>query len=94
MTFMQVTKARHPTSAACSKTVKSRCSEMQTSRSIVSGGEPSVLMEKEVLSLSDEERKSLLQKAGIMNIAIDSAQVLAIKAGLAIPWNRMRLLRR
>ena len=67
---------------------------MQTSRSIVSGGEPSVLMEKEVLSLSDEERKSLLQKAGIMNIAIDSAQVLAIKAGLAIPWNKMRLLRR
>mgnify|MGYP003417429548 FL=1 len=67
---------------------------MQTSRSIVSGGEPSVLMEKEVLSLSDKERKSLLQKAGIMNIAIDSAQVLAIKAGLAIPWNKMRLLRR
>ena len=29
--------------------------------------------------------KSLLQKAGIMNIAIDSAQVLTIKAGLAIP---------
>ena len=67
---------------------------MQTSRSIVSGGEPYVLMEKEVLSLSDKERKSLLQKAGIMNIAIDSAQVLAIKAGLAIPWNKMRLLRR
>jgi hypothetical protein len=67
---------------------------MQTSRSIVSGGEPSVLIEKEVLSLSDKERKSLLQKAGIMNIAIDSAQVLAIKAGLAIPWNKMRLLRR
>ncbi|KAL5516703.1 hypothetical protein EMCRGX_G002107 [Ephydatia muelleri] len=67
---------------------------MQTARSIVSGGEPSDLMEKEVLTLSDEERKSLLQKAGITNVAIDSAQVLAIKAGLAIPWNKMRLLRR
>ena len=43
-----------------------------------------------MLTLSDEEWKSLLQKA---NIAIDSAQVLAIKAGMAIPWNRMRLLR-
>ena len=32
---------------------------MQTARSIVSGGEPSDLMEKEVLTLSDEERKSL-----------------------------------
>ena len=67
---------------------------MQTARSIVSGREPSDLMEKEVLTLSDEERKSLLQKAGITNVAIDSAQVLAIKAGLAIPWNKMRLLRR
>ena len=67
---------------------------MQTARSIVSGGESSDLMEKEVLTLSDEERKSLLQKAGITNVAIDSAQVLAIKAGLAIPWNKMRLLRR
>ena len=67
---------------------------MQTARSIFSGGEPSDLMEKEVLTLSDEERKSLLQKAGITNVAIDSAQVLAIKAGLAIPWNKMRLLRR
>ena len=48
---------------------------MKTARSIVSGGEPSDLMEKEVLTLSDEERKSLLQKAAITNVAIDSAQV-------------------
>ena len=67
---------------------------MQTVRSIISGGESSVLMENEVLTLSDEERKSLLQKAGISNIAIGSAEVLAIKAGMAILWNRMRLLRR
>ena len=67
---MHVTKARHLTSAACSRTVKSKCSEMQTSRSIVSGGGPSAVMEKEVLTLSDKERKSLLQKAGIMTIAI------------------------
>ena len=66
---------------------------MQTVRSIISGGESSVLMENEVLTLSDEERKSLLQTAGISNIAIGSAEVLAIKAGMAIPWNRMRLLR-
>ncbi|KAL5481525.1 hypothetical protein EMCRGX_G021706 [Ephydatia muelleri] len=94
MTFMHVTKARHLTSAACSKTVKTRRAEMQTARSIVSGGEPSALMEEEVLTLSDEERMSLLQKAGITNIAIDSVQVLAIKVGMAIPWNGLRQLRR
>ena len=38
--------------------------------------------------------RSRLQKAGISNIAIGSAtKVLAINVGLAIPWNRMRLLR-
>ena len=46
-----------------------------------------------MLTLSDEERKSLSQKAGISNIGIGSAEVLAIKADMAIPWNRMRLLR-
>eukprot|EP00731_Ephydatia_muelleri_P029824 Em0021g347a len=69
-------KSQQPTTAACSRTVKTRCAEMQ---SIISGGKSSVLMENE--------------KAGISNNAISSAEVLAIKAGMAIPWNRMRLLR-
>ena len=54
---MHVTKA----SAACSRTVKSSCSEMQTSRSIVNGGEPAVLMEKEVLTLSEREEVSFAE---------------------------------
>ena len=84
---MHETNAQHLTSAACSRTVKTRCSEIQTARSIVNGGEPSALMEKEVLTLSDEV---FIARAGIMSIAIDSAQILAIKASLAIPRNRMR----
>ena len=38
---------------------------MQTMRSIVSGREPSALIQNEVLALNDEERIALLQKAGI-----------------------------
>ena len=83
----------HPTTAACSRTVKTRCSEMHTARNVISGGEPSALLESEVLTLNDEE-KSLLEKAGITNISIGPAEVLAIKTGLTIPWNRLRLLRR
>ena len=59
-----ITKARHPTIAACSRTVRTRCSEMHTARSVISGGEPSTLLESEVLTLNDEEKKSLLEKAG------------------------------
>ena len=54
MTFMHITKARQPATAACSRTVN-LCAEMQTVRSIVSRREPSALMENEVLTLSDEE---------------------------------------
>ena len=71
MTFIQVT------TAVSSRTVKMRCSEMQTVRSIVSGGEPSALIQNEVLVLNDEERRALLQKAGISStIAIGAAEVL------------------
>ena len=92
MTFMQVTKTKQQTTAACSRTMKMRSSEMQRIRSIVSGGEASALIQKEV---SDEERQCLLATAGISSsIKIGPAQVLAIKAGLAIPWNKLRLLRR
>ena len=94
MIFMKLTKARHPTTAACSRTVKTRCSEMHIARNVISGGKPSALLESEVLTLNDEEKKSLLEKAGITNVSIRPAEVLAIKTGLTIPWNRLRLLRR
>ena len=68
---------------------------MQKIRGIVSGGEASALIQKEVLILSDEERRSLLDKAEISSsIELGAVEVLAIKAGLAIPWNKLRLLRR
>ena len=68
---------------------------MQKIRGIVRGGEASALIQKEVLILSEEERRSLLDKAGISSsIELGAAHVLAIKAGLAIPWNKLWLLRR
>ena len=88
---MHVTNAHNPTTTICTRTLKSRCSELQDIRRIVSGGEPSALLQSEVLSLSDKERKSLLKEAGISDeIKIGPAEVLAIKVGLAIPWNKLR----
>ena len=92
---MHVTRANQETTAACSRTVKMRCREMQKIRTVISGGEASALIQNEVLILSDEERPSLLDKAGISSsIEIGAAEVLAIKAGLALPWNKLRFLRR
>ena len=92
---MHVTNAHNLTTTICTRTLKSRCSKLQDIRRIVSGGEASAMLQSEVLSLSDEERKSLLKEAGISDeIKIGPAEVLAIKVGLAIPWNKIRLLRR
>eukprot|EP00731_Ephydatia_muelleri_P011193 Em0006g87a len=75
--------------------LKSRCSELQAIQRVVSGGQPSVLLQNEVLSLGDEQRRALLKEAGISDeIKIGPAEVLAIKVGLAIPWNKIRILRR
>ena len=94
MIFMKLTKAQHPTTATCSRTVKTICSEMQMARSVISGGDPSSLLESEVLTLNDEERQSLLEKAGIANVSIGPTEVLAIKTGIILPWYKLRLLRR
>ena len=64
---------------------------MQRIQSIVSE-EASALIQTEVLTLSDEEL--LASYASISSlIEIGPAQILAIKAGLAIPWNKLRLVR-
>ena len=42
-----------PPTAASSRTLKTRCSEMC---SVLSAGEPTALIQKEVLTLSDDER--------------------------------------
>ncbi|KAL5479715.1 hypothetical protein EMCRGX_G023281 [Ephydatia muelleri] len=63
-------------------------------RSVLSAGEPTALIQREVLTLSDDEKRALLDKAGISStIEIGAAEILEIKAGLAIPWNKLRLLK-
>ena len=44
---------------------------MQTMQNIVSGREPSALIQNEVLALNDEERRALLQKAGTCPEIVD-----------------------
>ena len=69
---------------------------MQMIRSVLSAEEPTALIQREVLTLSDDEKELYWpDKAGILStIEIGAAETLAIKAGLAIPWNKLRLLRR
>eukprot|EP00731_Ephydatia_muelleri_P011283 Em0006g177a len=95
VTFMRVTATHNVTKSASKRTLKRRCQEMSHVRDIVSGGEASTLLENEIKWMSDDEKHHLLVESGIaMDIKVSAEQGLAIKAGLAIPWHKLRHLRR
>ncbi len=50
-------------------------------------------LQMEVMAMPKEERQKLMTEAGV-GVEMDTTQVLAIKADLAIPWYRLRVLRR
>ena len=55
--------------------------------------ESSTFLRRELDYLSTSDRQILLQEAGIVS-AIGPGEALAIKAGLGMPWSKLRVLRR
>ncbi len=51
------------------------------------------LLQKEVHTLTKEERQTLLADGGF-GVEIPAEKGLAMKADLAIPWNKLRIIRR
>ncbi len=68
---------------------------MSEQRESISGGSDGAQkqLQLEVRALPKDQRQKLLTDAGV-GVAIDATQALAIKADLAIPWYRLRVLRR
>ena len=62
-------------------------------RSVVSGGDTRAQFQAEIKSLSNEERKELLGQVGLP-VIIPTDHALAMKADLALPWTKLRVLRR
>ena len=62
-------------------------------RKIVGGEGSSLILRKELELLDKDERSKLLQEAGITP-DIPPEQGLALKVDLAIPWNKLRVIRR
>ena len=66
---------------------------MQKVHDVVSQEEPSAQPQRELYYLTDEERHALLTEAGVVS-KIEAKEALAIKAGMGMPWAKLRLLRR
>ena len=91
--LVKVTKGRLPSADVCKKTVHRRCSELETIRGLVSSGSSSGQLMEEVRALTTAQRQQLLTDGGF-TIEIAAQKGLAMKADLAIPWNKLRVIRR
>ena len=57
----------------------------------MSGPAESVQLQEEMRQMSKEDREELLMSLH-RNTAVSPQQVLAFKADLAIPWNKLRIM--
>ena len=93
LTLVPISGCRVSSSAVCKKTLQRRSQQLSQVRSVVSGGDTSAQLQAEMKSLSAEERKELLGQVGLP-IVIPTDHALAMKADLALPWTKLRVLRR
>ena len=90
MSQLPIPSCRVSSSAASSKTVHHIISDLRT---IVSGEESFIQLKSEVRCLSRSQRQEVL-KGAHLPIIIPMDQALAMKADLAIPWAKLRIIRR
>lgn len=81
-----------PSGEASARTIHRRSNELQSIRTTISKDASTVQFEAEVKALSQEDQQQLLKSAEITT-DIPPEQGLAMKAHLAIPWNRLRIIR-
>ena len=62
-------------------------------REAISKGSSVDQLQHELKALSKEDRQSLLHEATDA-VAVSNNDVLAMKADLSVPWNKLRILRR
>ena len=62
-------------------------------KQLIAGEDSSPILRRELLALDKHDRNKLLRDVG-MTIDIPPEQGLAMKADLAIPWNKLRVIQR
>jgi hypothetical protein len=93
LVYMRLTRPRKPSTDVSRRTLQRRVQELHQVRERVSMGASSVQLQVEVQSLTKDERQQLLRDAGF-SVDIPAEVGLALKADLALPWRKLRMLRR
>ena len=93
LTLVHIAPPRVPSAEASSRTIHRRSNELQSIRTTISKDSSTSQLQAEVKALTQQEKQQLLAGAGF-TIDIPPEQGLAMKADLAIPWNKLRIIRR
>lgn len=93
MSLITIPSCRVQSSTGSSKTVQRRSHILQDLRSIVSGENQVTQLQSEVRCLSYSQHQDVLKGANLP-IIIPPDHALAMKADLAIPWAKLRIIRR
>ena len=102
MQFVRTAMPRVPSHLASDRIVRQKTAVLERLRAVVSGRDAGDLscraqMRHEVARLPKEDRRLLLRDAGLSvlpNNVLAPGTGLALKAELALPWNKLRILRR
>ena len=94
LTYQHTPVSRVPSSKASGRTQRRRRDDIMKRRASISGssGDAEAQLCVEIRTLHKEERQALLREAGIKS-CLSATESLAIKAELALPWYRLRVLR-
>ena len=80
-------------SEASKRTIASRNKTLAELRNSISGGDSLLQLRTELRALSKEEREEVLEGANLP-VVIPTDHALAMKADLALPWAKMRVISR
>ena len=93
LTLMKVPSCRVASSEASKATILRRSHQLARVRNTVSGGSSLVQLQSEIRCLTKEEGQDILKDANLP-ITIPANHVLAMKADLALPWAKLRVISR
>ena len=93
LTLVRVTRSRVATGDVSTRTVRRRLQDVLKVKELIAGRDSAPILKRELLALSKDDRNQLLRDSG-MTIDIPPEQGLAMKADLAISWNKLRVIRR
>lgn len=95
MTLVQIRKPRVPSGKARPSTIRERSHSLSSLRNKLSAGDTVSQFSHELRTCNSDDRKRVLEElGGAFEVHIPTESLLAFKADLNVPWNKLRTIKR